>query len=75
MKRRKVITCDICGKDITYDHHYKFKNIQMEYPYDYTQRANAQRIKVSHRMDMCIECYGEFENYIRDKKKGNKNEA
>lgn len=62
--KRKVITCDICGKDITdSDERYKFKEYKNSYAnfddFDFTKWT---------KLDMCSECY--FSLLVFASKKG-----
>ena len=53
--KRKVVTCDICGRDMTKDRFkYKFK----EYKYDYR-----------HKLDMCECCYNDLIEFMKYKAK------
>lgn len=53
--RKRVTTCDICGRDITYKDRYKFKHMVNNYPTGITVDIK----------DMCQDCFESFEKYAR----------
>lgn len=56
--KRTIITCDMCGKNITYaDTKYKFKR------YNIMNYGRSEFLKWK-KMDMCEECYKKLEHYI-----------
>lgn len=63
--KRKVVTCDICGRDMTKDRFkYKFK----EYKYDYN-RFDMTDYSGWHKLDMCECCYNDLIEFMKHKAK------
>ncbi len=63
--KRKVVTCDICGKDITgADSKYRFKHYENSY-------VNYDDFEFNKwtKLDMCDECYEKFCQFVRDGKR------
>lgn len=69
--KRKVITCDLCGADITgANTRYKFK----EYEHNYCNQENPDWAKWG-RCDMCLMCYFDLLRFVSDRRKrGDANE-
>lgn len=62
--KRKIITCDICEKDITNeDIRYKFKQ-RNEF---WWSRDDFEFLKWT-KLDMCHECHRKFVKFARDEK-------
>ena len=62
---RKIVTCDICGKDITNENiKYKFKKYKSTY-------GNFDDCEFSKwgRCDMCLDCYFDLLSFVIEKKK------
>lgn len=60
----KVIKCDICHKDITYDDiRYKFKGYEENY-------VNFDDFEFNKwtRLDMCERCFRKFQQFVREEK-------
>ena len=63
--KRKILACDICGKDITADDtKYKFKR----YHNGYCNMEDFEFAKWT-RMDMCEDCYTKFIQFVQEHKK------
>ena len=61
--KRKIITCDTCGNDITADDiKYKFKRYHNGY-------CNMEDFEFTkwERMDMCEKCYGNFIEFVAER--------
>lgn len=54
--KRKVITCDVCGKEITTTPRYKFNEYSI---------APFFREPVKYRRDMCEECFKKFCGFVK----------
>ena len=54
--KRKVITCDVCGKEITTTPRYKFNEYSV---------APFFREPVKYRRDMCEECFKKFCEFVK----------
>ena len=66
--KRKIVTCDICEKDITdEDIRYKFK----QYHNHYGNYDDFEFLKWTN-LDMCYECHERFVKFVREMK-GEKN--
>ena len=64
--KRKVTTCDICRKDITDARtKYKFK----EYESNYVNMEDFEFTKWK-RCDMCLSCFFDLLQFVKDKRKG-----
>lgn len=64
--KRKIVTCDICEKDITKeDIRYKFG----QYHDHYGNYDNFEFFKWTN-LDMCYECFREFVAFVKEKKGG-----
>lgn len=68
--KRKIITCDVCGADITNDEkRYKFKKYQS----DYVNWEEPDWAKWN-KLDMCESCYQKFIRFVtteqRERKSG-----
>lgn len=61
--KRKVITCDICGKDITTED-IRYKGILKEYKNTYANQENFDFQKWI-RLDVCNNCMFEFVKFIK----------
>lgn len=61
--KRKVITCDICGKDIT-SHDIRYKGKIKEYKSDYVNYDDFEFAKWK-RLDVCNTCMFEFAEFIK----------
>lgn len=62
--KKKMIICDICGKDITCeDRRYKFK----WYDNDYCNYDDFEYTKWT-RLDMCEDCYKRFIEFVKDER-------
>ena len=58
--KRKIVICDVCKKDITYDDEkYKFKR----YESTYVNYDTAERLKWD-KLDMCKDCWRKFIDFI-----------
>lgn len=63
--KRKIITCDVCSKDITHDNkRYKFKM----YESTYVNQEESDHNKWN-RLDMCEECWKYFLADVRNVRK------
>lgn len=63
--KRKIIICDLCGKDITHeDERYRFK----KYEYTYMNMETLDFLKWE-RLDMCEHCYSSLLRYIAENKR------
>ena len=69
MMKETIVTCDICGKNITYqDKRYKFKR----YNNSYMNYEDFEWQKWD-KLDMCQECYGCFIHFINESKRSDNN--
>lgn len=61
--KRKVIECDVCGRNITRAwQRYKFKRCKYN-PLVLFSRPKAPKWS---RLDMCQECFHEMQNFIKN---------
>lgn len=67
--KRKVITCDICEKDITnVSEKYKFKKYENTYVnFDDWECAKWRKL------DMCTECYIRFIDFVKENNRSGNN--
>lgn len=56
MMKRKVIVCDVCDKEITYEKHYKFNR------YSFPSYVEG---RVKDRFDMCEECFNKLREFVK----------
>ena len=66
--KRKIVTCDICGKDMTYEaKKYKFKQYENTY-------SNCEDFEFTkwERCDMCLDCYFNLLSFVREKRSDTK---
>lgn len=61
--KRKVITCDICGKDMTTED-IRYKGRLKEYKNTYANQENFDFQKWT-RLDVCNNCMFEFVKFIK----------
>lgn len=68
--KRKIVSCDLCGKDITNSNErYKFK----KYESSYANMEDFECMKWS-RMDMCKLCFFDLLIFVGKRKDGADNE-
>lgn len=61
--KRKVVTCDVCGKDITDDaSRFRFR--------EYGKVSSFFDVyKYKEKLDMCDECYEKLCQFVREAKR------
>jgi hypothetical protein len=61
--RRRIIQCDVCGRDMTKDNHqYRFKQRDIRCTYDWDGTYIPRR--VWNKLDMCETCYEDLKSFI-----------
>ena len=64
--RRRIIQCDICGRDMTTDdNQYRFKRRDIRWVWDNSGVCHTSYAKrVWNKLDMCETCYEDLKSFI-----------